>query len=130
MYSFNESKKHIAILTEHFDKNIEIIKSGDSYKEANVEDEFIKPLFRYLNWNVTNEGIKNLAEREFIVQAKGKHGKEPDYLLQLDSKTCFYMEAKHPKYDLFKELKYIWQAYSYAYSTQSSSINKKVDLLF
>ncbi len=127
MYSFDESEKHISKLVEHFDNNIEIIKKGDSYKEANVEDEFIKPLFRYLNWNVTNEGIKNLAEREFIVQAKGKCGKEPDYLLQLESKPCLFMEAKHPKYDLFKEIKYIWQAYSYAYSTQSSSDRYKVD---
>jgi len=127
LYTFDESKKYISELVDHFDKNIEIIKKGDSYKEANVEDEFIKPLFKYLNWNISNEGISNLADREFIVQAKGKFGKEPDYLLQIDSKPCFYMEAKHPKYDLFKEIKYIWQAYSYAYSTQSSSDRKKVD---
>jgi type I restriction-modification system DNA methylase subunit/REP element-mobilizing transposase RayT len=122
-----EAKTEIAKLVEDFDRKISIIKKGDSYKEANVEDEFIKPLFKYLNWNISNEGIKNIADREFIVQAKGKGGKEPDYLLQLDGKPCFYMEAKHPKYDLFKEIKYIWQTYSYAYSTQSSSVRNKVD---
>lgn len=126
MYQFEESKKMIGNLVENFEKNISIIKSNQ-YKEANVEDEFIKPFFKYLNWNTSNEGIKNFSEREFIVQAKGKFGKEPDYLLQLDKKPLFYIEAKHPKYDLVKDLKYIWQAYSYAYSTQSSSLRYKVD---
>lgn len=126
MFSFDESKSNIGKLVEDFNNKIGIIKT-DKYKEANVEDEFIKPFFKYLNWNISNEGIGNIADREFIVQAKGKGGKEPDYLLQLDRKPCFYIEAKHPKYDLVKDLKYIWQAYSYAYSTQSSSERYKVD---
>lgn len=126
MFTKEEAKSKIAQLVDDFDSKLKIIKS-DKYKEANVEDEFIKPLFKYLNWNISNEGIKNIAEREFIVQAKGKGGKEPDYLLQLDRKPCFYIEAKHPKYDLVKDVKYLWQAYSYAYSTQSSSERYKVD---
>jgi len=126
MFSFDQSKSNISRLVEDFHNKIKIIKT-DEYKEANVEDEFIKPLFKYLNWNISNEGIKNVADREFIVQAKGKGGKEPDYLLQLEGKPCFFIEAKHPRYDLFKEIKYIWQAYSYAYSTQASSERKKVD---
>ncbi len=127
MFSFDEAKSRISGLVDDFDRKIDIIKKGGAYKEANVEDEYIKPLFKYLNWNISNEGIRNIAEREFIVQAKGKGGKEPDYLLQLNGKPCFFMEAKHPKYDLFKQTKYIWQAYSYAYSTQSSNERKKVD---
>ena len=126
-YTYEESLAKITQLVEHFENNIQSIKKGNTYKEANVEDEFIKPFFLALNWNTSNEGITNLSEREFIVQAKGKYGKEPDYLLKLDNKPCFYIEAKHPKYDLFKEIKYIWQAYSYAYSTQSSSPSEKVD---
>ena len=127
MFSFDEAKAKISGLVEDFDSKIDIIKKSGSHKEANIEDEYIKPLFKYLNWNISNEGIKNIADREFIVQAKGKFGKEPDYLLQLAGKPRFYIEAKHPKHDLFKQTKYIWQAYSYAYSTQSSSERKKVD---
>lgn len=126
MFKYEESKEKISKLVEDFDHKKNLIKS-DLYKEANVEDEFIKPLFRYLNWNISNEGIQNIANREFIVQAKGKNGKEPDYLLQTEGKPWFYIEAKHPKYDLFKEIRYIWQAYSYAYSTQSSAARFKVD---
>ena len=42
-------------------------------------------------------------------------------------KPCFYIEAKHPRFKLHREVGYMWQAYSYAYSTQSSSERKKVD---
>ncbi len=91
MFSKEESRKKIQELAENFDEKLDFIKTSGQYKEAQIEDEFIKPLFKYLNWNISNEGIKNPAEREFIVQAKGKNGKEPDYLLQLDKKPLFYI---------------------------------------
>lgn len=127
MYLKEESQEKIRELTENFEDKLHFIKKSGQYKEAQIEDEFIKPLFRYLNWNISNEGIKNPAEREFIVQAQGKNGKEPDYLLQLDKKPLFYIEAKHSKYDLQKRTDYIWQAYSYSYSTQSKAKFQKVD---
>lgn len=127
MFTKSESLEHIKALVESFSNNIDYIKKSGQYKEANVEDEYIKPLFRYLNWNISNEGVSSLSEREFIVQAKTKGNKEPDYLLQLDGHRKLYMEAKHPKYDLFKETKYVWQAYSYSYSTQSLTEKRKVD---
>lgn len=127
MYTKEEAKKHIAELAENFGSKLDFIKTSGQYKEAQIEDEFIKPLFKYLNWNISNEGIANTADREFIVQAQGRNGKEPDYLLQLDGKRCFYIEAKHSKYDLQKRTDYIWQAYSYSYSTQSRPKYEKVD---
>lgn len=126
LYSKNEAKSEITRLVDAFGHKLDYYKS-DQYKEANLEDDYLKPFLRYLNWNASNEGIVNIANREVIVQAKGKLGKEPDYLLQLDGKPKFYIEAKHPKYKLWKEVQYMWQAYSYAYSTQSSSDRKKVD---
>lgn len=127
MFTKEESRLKIQELTENFADKLDFIKTSGQYKEAQIEDEFIKPLFRYLNWNISNEGIKNPAEREFIVQAQGKNGKEPDYLLQLDKNPLFYIEAKHSKYDLQKRTDYIWQAYSYSYSTQSKAKFQKVD---
>jgi hypothetical protein len=136
MFTKEESRKKIQELTESFEGKIDFIKTSGNYKEAQIEDEFIKPLFRYLNWNISNEGIGNPSDREFIVQAKGRNGKEPDYLLQLDQKPKFYVEAKHTKYYLGGKVEhattkertdYIWQAYSYSYSTQSLSATKKVD---
>ncbi len=127
MYTKEESKEKIKALVEKFESVLSIIKQSRQYKEAQIEDEFIKPLFKYLNWNVTNEGILNPYKREFIVQASSGDGREPDYLLQLDGKKYFYIEAKHTRYDLQKRTDYIWQAYSYAYSTQSGSKFDKVD---
>lgn len=127
MFTKEESRLKIQELTENFADKLDFIKTSGQYKEAQIEDEFIKPLFRYLNWNISNEGIKNPAEREFIVQAQGKNGKEPDYLLQLNKNPLFYIEAKHSKYDLQKKTEFIWQAYSYSYSTQSKAKFQKVD---
>ncbi|MBX3724179.1 MAG: hypothetical protein KF713_20195, partial [Turneriella sp.] len=77
-----KSKAIIEELVSKFDKGKSFYRSTD-YKEANVEDDFIKPFLKALNWNISNEGIHRPADREVIVQAKGKNGKEPDYLLQL-----------------------------------------------
>ena len=126
IFTKEQAKKKIGDLVENFDAKIKFYKS-DAYKEAQLEDEYLKPFLRCLNWNVSSEGISSPADREVIVQVKGKKGKEPDYLLQLEGKPCFYIEAKHPKYKLWKETGYIWQAYSYAYSTQSSVQSRKVD---
>ena len=126
VFTKEEAKKGIGDLVNRFRVKIDFYKS-DGYKEAQLEDTFLKPLLIFLNWNVLGEGIHSPADREVIVQAKGKGGKEPDYLLQIDGKSYFYIEAKHPKYKLWKEVEYIWQAYRYAYSTQSSSQKKKVD---
>ncbi len=51
MYTKQEAKEHIAELAENFGSKLDFIKTSGQYKEAQIEDEFIKPLFRYLNWN-------------------------------------------------------------------------------
>ncbi|MCB1191789.1 MAG: N-6 DNA methylase, partial [Leptospiraceae bacterium] len=127
MYTKEESREKIKELTESFEAKLDFIKTSKEYKEAQIGDEFIKPLFKYLNWNISNEGIVSPHEREFIVQAQGRNRKEPDYLLQLENKRRFYIEAKHTKYDLQKRTDYIWQAYSYSYSTQTRPEYEKVD---
>lgn len=137
MYNKEEARENIEKLSENFGEKLYLIKTSGQYKEAQIEDEFIKPLFKYLNWNISNEGINNFSDREFIVQAQGRKGKEPDYLLKLNNIPRFYIEAKHSKYYLggktddkgkIKErTDYIWQAYSYAYSTQTRPQYEKVD---
>jgi hypothetical protein len=127
MYTKEESKEKIKALVGKYKKKLYINSVGTDCNLSYIEDKFIKPLFKYLNWNVTNEGILNPYKSEFIVQAGSSDGKEPDYLLQLDGKKHFYIEAKHTRYDLQKRTDYIWQAYSYSYSTQSGAAFDKVD---
>ncbi|MCP5497903.1 MAG: hypothetical protein H7A23_25395 [Leptospiraceae bacterium] len=94
MYTKEEAREKIKVLAENFEAKLDYIKNSGEYKEAQIEREFIQPLFEYLNWNITNEGIANPADREFIVQARTD---------------------------------YIWQAYSYSYSTQVRPQYERVD---
>ena len=51
--------------------------------EAQIENNFIRPLFRYLNWNTENEGLSH-AHYEFKVQVTNKKRLRPDYILNVD----------------------------------------------
>jgi hypothetical protein len=62
IYSKEEAKSEITRLVDAFGQKIDFYKS-DKYKEANLEDEYLKPFLRYLNWNTSNEGITNIANR-------------------------------------------------------------------
>ena len=128
-YSKEKAYDLIGELVDQFDRDLEQIKKRKHVKEAHVEDTYIKPLFSYLNWNVTSRGLAPGRE-EFLVQASQRVAgsmKEPDYLLRLPSeksgrmKKWLFIEAKHPKYDLTKSLKMVRQAYQYAHSTLSAS---------
>ncbi len=127
-YKKDESKEQIKILVDQFEYDFGG-KKNPQMKEAQLEDKYIKPFFSLLNWNIHNEGI-NKGREEFRVQTSHKikkSTKEPDYELWLPDKETnkmkrhFFMEAKDPKYDLSKEVKYMRQAYQYAHSTLSLS---------
>lgn len=125
-YTKEQSKEEIKKLVEQFDNDFGGKKNPD-FKEAHLEEKYIKPFFSYLNWNIHNENIQKGRE-EFRVQTSHrvkKTVKEPDYELWIPDKDtnvmrrCLFMEAKSPKYDLKKEVNYIRQAYQYAHSTLS-----------
>jgi hypothetical protein len=131
IYTKDEAKILIEELVNHFDKNITQFKNI-SYKEAQVENDFIRPLFTFLNWNTSNFGLE--PERQvFQLQITGKTGddynKRPDYLLRIPDKnsntmkSVFFIEAKKPIYDLKTNTKFIRQVYQYAWSTLNSSDN-------
>jgi hypothetical protein len=67
-YTKTAARAKIARLADQFAGDLEQLKTSPRVKEAHVEDNYIKPLFRYLNWNVSNEGLQ-LGREEFIVQA-------------------------------------------------------------
>ena len=48
MYSKEEAREQIKKLAEDFESKLDYIKNSGQYKEAQIEDEFIKPLFKYL----------------------------------------------------------------------------------
>ncbi|HOQ79315.1 MAG TPA: TaqI-like C-terminal specificity domain-containing protein [Candidatus Absconditabacterales bacterium] len=125
MYTKKESKNEIIKLVDSFERDLPKLKKGSLSTEATVEDNFIKPLFQFLNWNIHNLDLP-YERSEFIVQFRNnKTGLRPDYLLRLpDAKSdrmkhILFIEAKHPKYDLMYDLRWIRQAYLYANSTLS-----------
>ncbi|MBM2815981.1 MAG: fused endonuclease-methyltransferase [Ignavibacteria bacterium] len=125
----SQAKKEITFLVNDFEKNIDYYKDKN-YKEAQVENDFIRPLFQILNWNVSNRGLEP-EKQVFQLQVTGKTGSEknkrPDYLLRIpvqntnSMKSAFFIEAKKPIYDLKTNETYIRQVYQYAYSTLNSS---------
>jgi len=128
-YSKAESFNEIKALVVDFEKYL--TQSNKSLGESQTENNFIKPFFSALNWNVTNRSLE--PERQvFQVQVTGQTGKDktrPDYLLRIPEKqnntmkSVLFMDAKKPSENLKTNVHHIRQVYQYAYSTLNSSEN-------
>jgi hypothetical protein len=118
------SKDHIATLVKSFGENEPLIMSSQEV-EAQVEGDYIRPLFRYLNWNVDNEGLSP-SDREFVLQQTDRRGRRPDYKLRLDGRDLMVMEAKKPRLSMH-DPRWLHQVYGYAYSTQANPLPRRID---
>jgi len=128
--SRTRARTRVEKLVRQFAAELPEIKATRAVKEAQVEDKYLKPLFRALNWNTDNEGL-SLHHEEFVVQATqwvDGSAKSPDYLLRLPDpdrpyrlRRHLFIEAKHPKYDLARDVRWIRQTYRYAHSTVSET---------
>ena len=116
MYTKAQAQIEIAKLVENFKASEERLKSE---VEAQIENDYIRPLFRCLNWNTENTGLA-VAEYEFVLQRTHRHGLRPDYVLQLDGQQLLVMDAKQVKYSMH-DPRWMNQVYAHAYSTQSLS---------
>lgn len=121
-FTKEEARKKIQKLVEDFRTHEATLEKA---AEAQIENNFIRPLFRYLNWNTENEGLSH-AHYEFKVQVTNKKGLRPDYILNLDGRDVLVMDAKQVKYSM-KDPRWLYQVYSYAYSTQNSKPSEKMD---
>lgn len=122
IYSKESARVEIARLVEEFRLHE---KALDRAPEAQIENDFIRPLFQCLNWNVRNTGLSP-AQHEFRLQRTDRRGKRPDYILSLEGRDVLVMDAKQVKYSM-RDPRWLYQVYSYAYSTQSNSPAKKID---
>lgn len=93
--------------------------------EAQIELNYIRPLFQFLNWDPRGAGL-HVADLEFLVQKVDRKGKTPDYLLRLDGQDLLVMDAKRVEHDM-ADPRWMNQAYSYAYSTQDLSASRRID---
>jgi len=122
IYAKEQSRIEIKKLVEDFRAHEATLEKA---AEAQIENNFIRPLFRYLNWNTENAGLSR-AHYEFKVQVTNKKGLRPDYILSLDGRDVLVMDAKQVKYSM-KDPRWLYQVYSYAYSTQNSKPSEKID---
>ncbi len=121
-YTKEEARIEIRKLVEDFRAHESTLESA---AEAQIENNFIRPLFNFLNWNTENRGLSH-AHYEFKVQVTNKKGLRPDYILNLDGRDVLVMDAKQVKYSM-KDPRWLYQVYSYAYSTQNSKPSEKID---
>jgi len=121
-YTKEEARVKIQALVEDFRAQEKMLETAP---EAQVEQNFIRPLFRYLNWNTENEGLSP-AHYEFKVQVTNRKGLRPDYILNVDGRDVLVMDAKQVKYQMH-DPRWLYQVYSYAYSTQNSKPAEKID---
>jgi hypothetical protein len=122
MYTKAQAQMEIAKLVENFQASEARLKSE---AEAQIENDYIRPLFRCLNWNTENTGLA-VAEYEFVLQRTHRRGLRPDYILQLDGQQLLVMDAKQVKYSMH-DPRWMNQVYAYAYSTQNLSPKRKID---
>lgn len=121
-YTKEEARVKIRTLVEDFRAQEKMLESAP---EAQIEQNFIRPLFRYLNWNTENEGLSP-AHYEFKVQVTNRKGLRPDYILNVDGRDVLVMDAKQVRYQMH-DPRWLYQVYSYAYSTQNSKPAEKMD---
>lgn len=121
-YSKQQSLDKIAELVETF-RNDEAVL--ENIGEAGIEGTYIRPLFRYLNWNTENTKLTH-ANWEFVLQDTDKNGKRPDYRVQLNGQHLFLMDAKMVKYNMH-DARWQWQVYKYAYSTRNNPPSRRMD---
>ncbi len=121
-YTKEQAYTEIADLVANFRTNERVLTN---VPEAQIEGNYVRKLFQFLNWNTENIGLSPSAY-EFVLQRTDEKGKRPDYLLQLDGQQVLVMDAKKVKYDMH-DPRWMTQVYAYAYSTQSQPASRKID---
>jgi hypothetical protein len=122
LYTKEQAYKEITDLVSSFRDNE---RSLANVPEAQIESNYIRKLFRFLNWNTENTGL-SVPEWEFVLQRTDEKGRRPDYVLQLDGQQVLVMDAKKVKYDMH-DPRWMMQVYAYAYSTQNQPNPRKID---
>jgi len=107
-------------LVEHFDRQIEQIRSPD-YNEAQLRIDFINPMLRELGWDLDN--LQGLAEqyREVVYEDRIKVGgatKAPDYSVRFGGLRKFFLEAKKPSVKIKESWEPAYQLRRYGWSAK------------
>jgi hypothetical protein len=121
-YSKEQAREQISRLVESFRK---VEANLDEAQESQIENDYIRPFFRCLNWATEGSGLRK-SEREMVLVETDRQGKRPDYRFQLNGQHLFFVDAKKVKYRMH-DPRWQWQVYRYAYSTRHNPAPRKVD---
>ncbi|MHB1034587.1 MAG: Eco57I restriction-modification methylase domain-containing protein [Pirellulales bacterium] len=93
--------------------------------EAVVRLEYLDPFWEALGWDVGNRLHRSHAEKDVLVEApvatieqERVHARRPDYLFRIDGFPRFVVEAKKPSVGIGTDKDAIFQAKTYAWSSQ------------
>ena len=92
-----------------------------NYNEANTRVDFIDPFFELLGWDIQN--LKGRAEnyrevvREDSIKIAGKPA-APDYSFRIGGQRKFFVEAKKPGVNIYKESAPAYQVRRYGYTAK------------
>jgi hypothetical protein len=120
-YTTKQALNEITNLVELFHTNKPSLLN---VSESQIEQNYVRKLFSYLNWNVDNENLLK-PEWEFVINKTNERGKRPDYIIQLEGQQLFVMDAK--RIEDIHETRWMQQVYVYAYSTQKYPLPRKID---
>jgi len=107
-------------LVERFRLHREDYQAG-GYKESQLRQEFIDPLFKALGWDMDNEQGFAEAYKDVIHEDAIKVGgatKAPDYCFRIGGTKKFFLEAKKPSVNIKEDVSPAYQLRPYAWSAK------------
>ncbi|MFA0834566.1 MAG: Eco57I restriction-modification methylase domain-containing protein [Methanobacterium formicicum] len=115
-----DAPEEIIQLVNKFERNIEAYKNS-SYKEEQLKQEFINPLFKALGWDVDNTSGAAPQYRDVIFEDSIKIAggtRAPDYCFTLAGRKMFFVEAKKPSVNIDQDIRPSYQLRRYAWSAK------------
>jgi hypothetical protein len=107
-------------LVERFSRNRDNYRQP-GYKEAQLRQEFIDPLFEALGWDMSNQQGYAEAYKDVIHEDSLKIGgetKAPDYCMRVGGTRKFFVEAKKPSVNIKQDTDAAFQLKRYAWSAK------------
>lgn len=118
----SDSKAEIRRLVKQFSQQRESYVH-DSYKEAQLRQEFIDPMWKALGWDMQNERgyaeqYKEVIHEDAIKISADAYTKAPDYCFRIGGIRKFFLEAKKPSVDVKNDPAPAFQLRRYAWSAK------------
>ena len=116
----DSSSPTLSQLVERYRRNRDDYRDP-GYKEAQLRQEFLNPLFALFGWDVDNrsgyaEAYKEVIHEDSLKIAGGT--KAPDYCFRIGSTRKFFVEAKKPSVNIHEDSDAAFQLRRYAWSSK------------